>query len=546
MRDETRSEARRPLMALVVLIAVAALVAGCGGGQTDVAAEASGDSGGAGTLRVAMAQAPATIDPATVCSTYDTGLVGALYVRLSQYGVKPGPDGTTQADPTKIEPWLAKSWTISKDELTYTFHLRPGLKFPSGEPLDSDAVKYTFDRLLKMNQCGAYYALDGLFEPPLIKSISAPNPTTVVISLNQPDPNALQAWAQPSAGIVDPSVVEAHGGVKANSTNPWMASHAAPSGPYVLGSYQPNRQAVLEANKDFFEPVNQKQIVINYDSSDSTLLLAARSGEADIVIGLSKQAVSTLANEGCCRVIVNDAPTWEQIGLPNDKPPFNNKKVREALTYAVPYEDIVKNVAFGYAKTYYGPWPPAFPQFDPAVEGARPFDLEKAKALLSESGVELPLDVTLTLTEGNSVERLIATIVQSTWKELGINVKVSVLSAAAFEEAIHSGKAQAFLRYDGPSVLAPEFLWNYDARCKAEANLSHICIPAADALVDELQKTTDPAERQRLATEIAKLWVADSPRIQVYSDRFTAVLGKDVKSYYFSPSDLFYPAKWEK
>jgi peptide/nickel transport system substrate-binding protein len=526
--------------------AIAALTANAAatGRQTDSARSAASSTT---PLVVNMAQAAATIDPAEVCNSYDTGLVGTMYARLTQYAVKPGPlPGTTEANPGTIIPWLAKSWTVSNHGLTYTFHLRPGLKFPSGHPVDAQAVKYTFDRLLTANGCGAAYLLDDIFTPPLVKKVVAPNPTTVVLKLSQPDVNVPQDLAQPGTGIVDPSVVQAHGGVKKNTPNQWMASHDAGYGPYLLSSYLPNHQAVLVANPGFFAPPPSKKIIVNYISDDATLLLQARSGQADVTLGLSKQSVASLRKSSCCRIVVTDTPTWETLELPNKHAPFTSKVFREALTYAVPYQDILNKVAFGYARLYYGPWPPDFSIFNPTVGGPRPFDLAKAKSLMAQSGVKTPVDITLSVTEGNPIEREIATIVQGVWAQLGVHVSVSILSASAFTNDVEAHKLQAFLRYDGPSVLAPDYLWGYDAECNVSYNLSEICIPAADKIVAQLRKTTNPGKRHQLADEAARLWIADSPRIQVYADRFTAVVNNRVKHYYFSPSDLFYPIAWSK
>jgi peptide/nickel transport system substrate-binding protein len=522
---------------LLSLLAMAA----CGGGE-----EESGGEESSATLVVNMAQAPHTLDPAVVCASIDTGLVGSFYARLVRYGTKPGPDGTTQQDSSKIEPWLAKSWTVSDDGLVYTFSLRRGLRFPSGDPVDAGAVKYTFERLLKMNQCGAFYILDGIYEPPLIKSIEVPDPHTLVISLSQPDVNALHGWAQPAAGIVDPSVVESHGGVQADSINEWMSSNVAGYGPYLLESYEPNRQAVLVANTDFFDPPPTKKITINYINADATLLLRARSGEADVTLGLSKQAVNSLVDDACCRVIVNDAATWELIGLPNDKVPFDNVKFREALTHAIPYEDILEKVAYGLGTLYYGPWPPAFPAFNEAISQPRDFDLERARELIAESGVELPVDIEFGIIEGNQVERQIATLVQGIWRELGINLRVRTLPSAEFTSSLEEHKLQAFMRYDGPSVLDPAFLWDYDGKCGVSFNVSDICIPEADKLMAGYRSEPDAEKRQAIADEVARMWISNSPRIQVFADRFAAVLSENVEDYYFSASDLFDPVSWSK
>ena len=107
-------------------------------------------SAAAGTLVVNTAQAPATVDPGAGCLAPEVGFIANFYARLTQFGTKAGPDGTKQVDTSVIKPWLAKSWKISKNGLTYTFKLRSGLKFPSGKPVNAAAVKFSWDRSITM------------------------------------------------------------------------------------------------------------------------------------------------------------------------------------------------------------------------------------------------------------------------------------------------------------------------------------------------------------------------------------------------------------
>ena len=157
------------------------LLSACGGDYNNGSSGGGSSKAGGedGPLKVNMAVAPGTLDPASGCGANDLAMIGSLYTRLTQYGSKAGPDGTTEVDPGKIEPYAAESWTTSEDGKTYTFKLRAGAKFPSGKPVDAEAVKYSFERTLTMNGCGGYFLHDGLLDPPLIKKIEAQDPTTV-------------------------------------------------------------------------------------------------------------------------------------------------------------------------------------------------------------------------------------------------------------------------------------------------------------------------------------------------------------------------------
>jgi len=511
---------------------------GGGGGGGSTAGSGGGSGGGADNspLKVNIAVAPGTLDPAEGCGSNDLAIIGSLYTRLTQYGSKPGPDGTTQFDPSKIEPYAAKSWDITDGGKTYTFHLRPGMKFPSGKPVTSSDVKYSFNRSLTVNGCGGYFIYDGLLTPPLIKSMETPDPLTLVIKIAQPDPNALQAWGQPAAGIVDPSVVDAHGGVKKNTVNQYMASHAAGAGPFLVSSYEPNKEIVLKANPDFAAgpPPASKEIDVNFVNSDPTLLLDAKSGQADITLGLSKQSAKSLQGNSNVRLIVNETPLSEQIGLLNSKPPFNNLKVRQAVTLALPYKQIVEKAAFGYGKLFSGPLEPIVPYYSPSV-GVPPVTNEaKAKQLIKASGIKTPVTVQMAVQEGNSADQQIATIAQGEWAKLGINVKILTLPASAYTDGTENHKYESYVRLDGPGVVDPGYFLGYDMLCGIGFNLSAMCIPQADKLLTEARRTTDKAKLTQLYEEISKLWLADSPKIQVYADDNVTVLSKDVKSYYYA------------
>jgi peptide/nickel transport system substrate-binding protein len=530
--------ARRFSHVLVGLLIAGAMAvaAGCGGGGEGTGAAPSGEApGGGGQLVVNIAQAPATLDPAWGCGLYDIGFIQNFYVRLTQYGSKPGPEGTTEFDPSNIEPYFAKSIDISPDGKIYTFTLPEGVKFPSGEPVDAEAVKYSLERTTKMGGCGGYFIYDGIYEPPLIEAIQTPDPTTVVITLSVPNANFLQDLAQPAASIVDASIVEANGGIKEGEINEYMSSHVAGSGPFLLDSYEPNKRAVLKANPDFFgDPPASDSIIVNFINADPTLLLQARSGQADVTLGMTKQSANSIRDDPCCKVIANENPTlWEIIGTPWKKKPWDNEKFREAVTYAVPYDEIIDKVAYGWAQPFYGPYAPGMNEYNPDIAAARPFDLDKAKALIEESGVQTPVDVTINIPEGNTIEEQIATIVQGTWRELGINVKINKLASTDYVNSMEQHEAQAFTRIDGPGVVEAGYLLGYDMKCGISFNLSDICIPEADKLLDEARKETDPDRRQELFDQIAELWVENSPRVQVYAEEFVSVLSKDVKTYHY-------------
>jgi len=274
--------------------------------------------------------------------------------------------------------------------------------------------------------------------------------------------------------------------------------------------------------------------VFNFIISDPTLLLDAKSGAADAVLGLSPQSVASLKSDNKVKIVADTTPTSEQIGLPNNQAPFNNPLVREALTYAIPYQQIISKVAFGYGTAYYGPLQPLLADYDPALSKPRPFDMAKAEALIKQSGISTPVNVTMDVQEGNSTDDEIATIAAGYWSQLGINVTINTLSPTAYINALEAHQDQSYVRLDGPGVLDPGYYLAYDLACGIGFNLSSICIPKADTLLDAARKTNSAAARKTDYAEITKLWDADSPKIEVYAPQFVAVLSKNVTGYLYS------------
>lgn len=489
-----------------------------------------------GAIKVNYATAPSTLDPAWACGLPELSFLQNFYVRLVQPAVVDAGNGFKTTDFGKYEPWLAESWTISEDQKTYTFKLKSGFKFASGAAVDAAAVKYSLERASKMAGCGNYIVNDGFTAPSLYESIEATDPTTLVIKLTHPNANTLQALSTPSAGIVDAAVVEANGGVEAGKPNEYMASHVTASGAFDLTAYSPNQSAKLTRNPNYGDQAAVSEAIdVNWISAPPTLLLQARSGQVDFTFGLAKQAANSMKEQAGIKVLAFNNPFSLQILMPNSKAPWDNVKVREAVALSIPYQDIIAKVAFGWGTPYYGPIMPSLPGFDAAKSAPLTPDMDKAKALMAESGVSLPVNVEMVLQEGDAVQEQVATILQGIWGELGINVTTKVLPGAEYQDVTQAHKAQTFMRVDGPGVFDAGYYLGYDMVCGGGFNLTEACVPEADEKLKTLRSSSDAAERAKLIGEITDLWRASYPKIPVYEDQPVVVLSDAVKNFTFSP-----------
>ncbi|MDQ4213586.1 ABC transporter substrate-binding protein [Microbacterium capsulatum] len=531
MKWTSRTSRRLAALGLGVLMVV---TAGCSSG-TPSGGQTTGASSGR-QFTVNWLATITSLDPAFICPGNDNSLASNFYGRLVKLSETKTKEGflIDNPDPTKVQPDLAESWKISDDGLTYTFKIRSGAKFANGDPLDANAVKYSFDRTLKLGACGALALQGGLTNPPLISGTAAPDATTFVMTLRQPYPQIMYSLALSRGSIYDPKEVEAHGGVEANKPNEWLTSHtASSSGPYVLKTYVPNSYAILEANPNYYgTPAKEKSVRINFLTSVPTLTLQAQNKQADVTVGLPPQTVKEISSKTCCTVFRTPASAPVTVSMNHQDPTTGNAKFREALTYAIPYDDIISKVAYGYGTSFYGPINPTMTGYKASLEPPRKQDVAKAKQLIAESGLTNP-ELTLMINPTAAGVTEIATIVQSAWQAIGVKVNIDSKAPADFSTLFNGGKYQSALLFENSGQIGAYEIFK-KMTCGSSFNNQHICIDGSQKWMDQLNSATTSAQQQAPIDELVKLWVANSATVMLYNADFTAVLNPDVKSFKYS------------
>ena len=518
------------------LVLVTAAATACAGGSGS-----SGATGGSRPFTVNWATNISSLDPAFVCPGDDNSLASNFYGRLVKLSTRDAGDGVTMSDPdpSKVQPDFATKWEVSDNGKTYTFTLPAGKKFANGNPLDANAVKASIDRTLEIGACGALSLQLGITSPGLITGVEAPNPTTVVIKLRQAYPAILYSLAQSRGSIYDPKEIEAHGGDKANTPNQWLTSHtASSSGPYVLAEYVPGNHAILKANPNYYgTAAKEKEVRVNFITSVPTLQIQAQNKQADVTLGLPPQAVKNLSTQPCCKVVTADSTTPVTLSMNYGGPLTGNKKFREALTYAVPYKEIIEKVAYGYGDSYYGPVVPGMAGFQEQLEPPREYNPAKAKQILAESGVSNPkLDIMVNPTAPGVSE--IATLLQSAFQQIGVTVNIDAKPPTDFSTLFNKGQYQSALLFENSTPIG-----GYELRkkmtCNSPFNNQHICIPGTMPLLEKLNNTADVDQQQPIVDELVKKWLDNSPTVILYRARFTAVLNPDVKHFTYAANLRF-------
>ncbi|MEU9823112.1 ABC transporter substrate-binding protein [Pseudonocardia alni] len=489
-------------------------------------------------FQIDVATPLASLDPADACSLEDLGLLSDLYPTLVRYQDDPAsPTGARTLRTDAVEPALAQSWTTSPDGRTYTFRLREA-RFPSGNPVTADVVRWSWQRTLDSGGCGSNFVTGGARSE--IESVAVRGEREIAVTLTSPTPDYLLALTSVGAAVLDRDLVLEHAGTDVAEQSRWIATNFAGGGPYTVDAYAPGTSLDLSANPAWWgAPPLESRVRVSFITNDATLLLRARGGRADVTLGLSKQSVRSLDGEAGVRIVDTPSAAWQVVGLPTELAPFDDPLFREALTYATPQEQILRDVAHGYGQAYYGPFSPTFPAYREELSRPRPHDPAKARELVARAGVRGPVDLDVYVRDGIEDQIQIATILQQAWKDVGVNLRIRTLSAAEYQNAVgNEHKRWAVLRHDGPSVVTPGWVTSYDTACGHPYNPSNYCNPRLDALAAAARTEPSAVARQADWDRITRLWTADSPRVVAYAENYTAVLDDDVTDFVRGQNNL--------
>ncbi len=285
-------------------------------------------------------------------------------------------------------PLLATDWKVSSDGLTVTFSIREGVRFASGNAVTAADVKWSLDRVLNL-KANTLFLLDG------VEEVTAVNPRTVAIRLKAPQPSLIPILSHPGLGILDSKLVMEKGGESGPGANtkdqaePYLNTHSAGSGSFVLTSYIPAQELVLERNPNYWRraPALQR-IVIRHVPEPVTQALQVLRGDLDLAMSIGQDQIAPLRRSSSVDVRTSPAATTFYV-LMNNNPdvggPFSNPKVQQAVRYALDYEGIMAIAGPGAVRLP-GVIPTLFPGSLNPSEAIKT-DRAKAKTLLSEAGL---------------------------------------------------------------------------------------------------------------------------------------------------------------
>ncbi|HEV2356287.1 MAG TPA: ABC transporter substrate-binding protein [bacterium] len=470
-----------------------------------------------------------SLDPQVAFEFSSTAAARACYSNLVTFA---------GGDLTHVRPQVASSWTVSKDARTYTFHLRKGITFESGNALTSADVVYMFERVVNIPKDPASWLITQMDIDPknVDQVVRAPDPSTVVVSLTKPfSPGAfLSIMANPVAGIPDSKTVKAHiqGG---DWGTKWLTDHSAGSGPYVLAHWERLVTIDLVANPRYNagpSPTIKRVVLAGIQESTVARDMLTR-GDADVAYDLSASQLAAL--RGDTRFSVQQVPdlSMTYVGMDvKNVPAFTKPQVRQAVKYALDYDGIVKSLLSGNGLPLEGIIPKGLFGYD----AAQPYthDPAKARALLAEAGFANGFAAELLASNGVAAGGVsagdLAAKVKNDLGAVGIRVNVRQVASSELYQTYRAQKSQMVLAnwsvdYPDPDDFAKPF-GDYTQKSLAW-RLQYYNDPLAK-LVDQASALENNPQRAALYKRINDMMYQDGPFAMLYQPLLSLALSKHV------------------
>ncbi|WP_232819303.1 ABC transporter substrate-binding protein [Saccharospirillum mangrovi] len=484
----------------------------------------------ADVLVVGQIAEPQSLDPHTVTAVNDFRILVNLYDGLVRYS-----DGTLN-----VEPALATDWTISDDGLEYTFELRDDVTFHDGTPFNADAVVFNFERMLDENHP---YHDTGPF--PLsfnfgqVASVEALSDTEVKFTLSEPFAPFLSNLAYPTGLIISPTAVREYGKD--------VGRHPSGTGAFKFEEWQANQRVVVSRNADYWDGAPELEAVVFRPITDANTRVAEMlSGGIDLMVEVPPDNVATFAADDDFEVYEQAGPHLWFLILNLKEEPFSDKRVRQAVNYAIDKESLVENVLQGTATVATGPTPPAFGWAYNEDLDPYPYDPDKARELLAEAGAE-GADITFYVTEGGSgmLDPIsMGTAIQADLAAVGLDVSIETYEWNTFLGRVNPGlEGKADMAEMAWMTNDPDTLPFLALRTEAWPenggfNSGYYSNPEVDALLNEARTATDQDERAALYKEMQEIVYDDAPWAFIANWQQNAVATEAVENFSLQPSFL--------
>jgi peptide/nickel transport system substrate-binding protein len=468
-------------------------------------------------LRIGLRADPDVLDPAQGVSVAGRVVFAALCDKL----VDIAPDG-------KLQPQLATAWSWSPDNLTLTLKLRDQVVFQDGTPMDAAAVKVNLDR----------YRNDPISkrksEMKPVASVDVVDPSTVAIKLNQAYAPLVSVLADRAGMMMSPAAITKEG---AN-----IGAHPVCAGPFEFANRVSQDHITLKRFDRYWNAaaISLDSVTYRMIPDDSVRLLSLRSGDLDLIERLSPSDMATVSGDADLKVVQGPSTAFDLISInvnhgdAAQNPLGKDPRVRQAFELSLD-RDALNQVAYEGLFLPANQTEPVGTQFYDKAHPVMPRDVAKAKALLAQAGMPNP-SFTLSVANSPTLEQ-IGQMIQSMASEAGFDVKIQTLESSTLAANSDAGKYQASMaiwsgRPDPDGNISP---W---IACDGFLNWGHYCNADLDKILSQARQTTDDNERTKLYSQVAAIYLADTPIIPLYHYKSLWAARKNVDGFVPFPDGL--------
>lgn len=524
---------KKVLAILLTTVLAASMLAGCGGGsgsttegdtpeasaaeqgsEEDAEAPAAGGEG-SDTITYGQAADPRSLDPAFADDGESTKINTNIYEGLVRYSDKT----------TEIEPSLAESWEVSDDGLTYTFHLREGVKFHDGTDFNAEAVKYNFDRQLPGNATEDMPYAGFVFAA--VTEVIAEDDYTVVIKLSEAQTPFLANLAMiQGSPIVSPAALEASNGNVTNSP--------CGTGPYKFVSWDTNQSVVLVRNDEYWgEPAKTKNLIFRIIPDNSARVIALNNGEVDVIDGIDAMVVEQISQAGN-NVQTDEAMMTNYMAMNTTEGVCKDVEVRRALVQAINVPEMVQTLYQGYdvpATTFL---PSSLPGYDSTIAPPA-YDPEAAQKVLADKGVTSIHILTYSVARPyNTVGgQKLAEAVQGYLSKVGVQCTIDAYDWTTFKEKAQTESFDILFAGWGGDNGDPDNFLNLLATDDISMNYSHFSSEEYNKLIADGLTTPVGDERSAIYTECEKIIADQVPILPISHANFMCGVSPRVNGFFY-------------
>lgn len=415
-------------------------------------------------------------------------------------------------------PAVAESYTVSEDLMTYTFKLRDGIKFHNGKNVTADDVKYSIDKFAGISDGSE--PLVSAFS--VIEEVNIIDDKTVDVVLNTPDTDLPTYLAMVSAAIIPK-----------DNENPDTV--AIGTGPYKYVSRSPQENVICEAFDDYWgEKANIKNVTFKVEANADSIVMDLLGGSIDFYARLTIDQVKQLNDEfGVYEGTMN---LVQALYLNNNVKPFDDVRVRQALSYATDVDEILDITAEGKGTKIGSSMFPAFGKYyDESLSELYPTDIEKAKELLKEAGYENGFNMTITVPSNYQPHIDVAQVLAEQYKKIGVNAEIQLVEWNSWLSDVYTGRdfESTVIGVDASYLAASALLSRFEST--AANNFINFKSDAYDKAYNKTLTTADDDERTALYLECEKILADEAANVYIQDLPEYVVLNKKFTGYEFYP-----------